>query len=128
MSGITGMRHSRPRRKAKRNQIWQSIRILRRFTLPDLCRTIPGGVSYTNVRKFVSELNRHGIVKKVGRYVGGRTGEYQQYQLVIDSGPTYPTQCPKCKQKLSAKHCEQPKENIEEKSDDDIRPAAAAAR
>lgn len=126
MPGVTGMRHKKPRRNAKRNQIWQSIRILRRFTLPDLRRTIPEGVSYGNVRKFVADLNRHGIVRKVGSYVSGRTGQYQQYQLVNDTGRSYPTECTKCKQKLTAKECKQP-ENREENTDDDIRPTAASA-
>lgn len=131
------MRHSKPRRTAVRNQIWQSMRILRRFTLVDLCRTVPGGVSYGNVRKFVADLSRHNIVRKVGTYTSGRAGSYQQYQLVKDSGPLYPTFCSKCGQKLTAKTCqlknkEADKEADKEKytqepTDDDIRQNATAA-
>lgn len=106
MPGVTGMRHAKGRHKAIRNQIWQSLRILRRFTLPDVCRTIPEGAKYANVRKFVSNLHRHGYVAKAAGYTSGRAGSYQVYTLVKDVGPNYPTTCARCGGNLNLQHCE----------------------
>ena len=94
MPGIQGMTTRRPRMNAVRRRVWQSMRILRRFTLPDLCRT--ASASMSNVRKFVRRLESHGYVAKHGRFVGGRAGEYQAWRLVHDIGPDYPMRCERC--------------------------------
>lgn len=101
MPGVEGMKHRKGRTKATRRKMWNSIRIIRRFTLPDICRTVEAA-QYANVRKFVSSLERHGYVAKDGRYRGGRPGEYQTYRLVIDAGPEYPTICSRCRQSLAS--------------------------
>jgi DNA-binding IclR family transcriptional regulator len=101
MPGVKGMHHKTGRTNAVRRQIWQSIRILRRFTLPDILRTLPGKAEYANVRKFVASLERHGYVRKTGRYTSGRAGEYQLYSLVVDAGPEYPTVCTACGRTLA---------------------------
>ncbi len=101
MPGVEGMKHRKGRTKATRRKMWNSIRIIRRFTLPDICRTVEAA-QYANVRKFVSSLERHGYVAKDGRYRGGRPGEYQTYRLVIDAGPEYPTVCGRCRQSLAS--------------------------
>lgn len=116
MPGVKGMHHKTGRIKAVRRQVWQSIRILRRFTLPDIMRTIPGGVEYANVRKFVASLERHGYVRKTGRYTGGRAGEYQLYSLVVDAGPEYPTVCAECGRTLAQPCTEKEKEREKEKA------------
>lgn len=116
MSGTPGMRHSKGRHKAIRNQIWQSIRIIRTFTLADICRTVPEGAKYANVRKFVSNLHRHGYVSKAPGYTGGRAGSLQVYRLTNDVGPNYPTTCEICKENLNVAACisEEIKKQIEE--------------
>lgn len=94
MAGVNGMTARRPRANAMRRKVWQSMRILRRFTIPDLCRT--SGASLTNTRKFIRRLAAHGYVAKQGRFIGGRPGEYQAWRLVRDIGPDYPTRCGTC--------------------------------
>jgi len=72
-----------------RQKIWQSMRIMKRFTIPDIMRTVPGS-TYTNVYKFFNRLEKSGYVGKVGVYVSGRPGEYQGYALLKDTGPVMP--------------------------------------
>jgi hypothetical protein len=94
MPGVKGMVYSRPRQRTVRRKIWQSMRILLRFTIPDLCRT--ACASQSNVKKFVRNLTIHGYVAKHGDYVSGRKGSYQEFRLVRNIGPDYPTVCDRC--------------------------------
>lgn len=94
MSGKKGMVPTRPKAGCKRRNIWRSIRILRVFTVSDLCRT--ASVEYDNARKFVRNLNRHTYVAKHGEHTRGRGGSFQSYRLVRDIGPEYPTVCDLC--------------------------------
>lgn len=103
MSGKKGMHHSKPEQSLRRN-IWRSIRIMRAFTIPALMRTVPGATEH-NVRSFLIRLNRHGVIAKNGENHRGRTGDFQQFRLVINCGPEYPTVCPTCGKPLS-KLCE----------------------
>lgn len=102
MSGKKGMLRSTPK-TALRNDIWRSMRIMRAFTLPDIMRTVPKATE-DNIRNFLIQLTRHGLIAKNNGYVSGRSGQYQQFRLINDTGPTYPTICPKCSQSLS-KQC-----------------------
>lgn len=106
MSGTKGMQHTRIRPAAIRNNIWRSMRIMRRFTMPDIMRTVPG-LKYVNLRKFVRTLLNHGIIAIQSSNVSGRAGSYAQYRLVTDSGPACPIKCSICGQPLS-KQCEKP--------------------
>jgi hypothetical protein len=99
VSGIKGMVASKPRQNGVRRKVWQSMRILRRFTIPDLCRT--SGASVSNVRKFVRHLARHGYVARQGTYVSGRPGSYQGWRLVKNIGPEYPLRCEICGNPMS---------------------------
>ena len=99
MAGIKGMGYNAPRKKALRSKIWQSMRIMRRFTAVDLCRTT--GAGRNNVRKFIRCLEAHGYVAQHGRYVGGRAGVFRGLRLVKDVGPAYPTRCEVCGRPLS---------------------------
>ena len=94
MPGIKGMTAGAPREGALRNKIWQSMRILRRFCIADLCRT--AGATRGNVRKFVKRLEIHGYIAQDGTYVGGRAGEFRPLRLVRDTGPHYPMRCQHC--------------------------------
>lgn len=98
MPGYSGMVAAKPRRDTVRYKVWRSIRILRRFTIPDLVRT--SGAKTSNTRRFVRGLVRHGYAVPVGTYVSGRTGSYQGYRLVRDTGPDHPTRCHHCGQPL----------------------------
>jgi len=99
MAGIKGMAASRPRQGTVRCKVWQSMRSLGRFTIPDLCRTTGGTVN--NVRKFVRSLVRHGYVAAQGDRVSGRAGEYQGWRLVKNIGRDYPTVCERCGRALT---------------------------
>ncbi|MBI4928161.1 MAG: hypothetical protein HY835_10375 [Anaerolineae bacterium] len=106
MPGIKGMTAAEPRQGALRNRIWQSMRILRRFTIIDLART--AGATRGNVRKFVKRLEVHGYVAQEGGYVGGRAGEFRGLRLVKDVGPQYPTRCETCGRPLGSECGGQP--------------------
>ncbi len=94
MPGVRGMQHTAHRKNALRSKIWQSMRILRRFTIVDLCRTT--GARRDNVKKFVRRLEVHGYVAQHGTYVGGRAGIFRGLRLVKDVGPRYPLCCEIC--------------------------------
>ena len=100
MSGKKGMIHKKINKNFMRYHIWQSMRVLRRFTIPDLCRT--SGAGYNNVKKFLHVLRNHGYVAPFGKYIGGgRAGEYKGWRLVRDIGPDYPIHCDRCGNPLS---------------------------
>lgn len=88
MAGMSGMK-----RKANstcfRQKMWQSMRILKRFSIPDVLRTVPG-TSYSNAINFFGRLEKAGFIGKVGSYISGRAGEYQAYALLKDTGPVMP--------------------------------------
>lgn len=109
MPGIKGMTAAKPRSNAQRRKIWQSMRIMRRFTIPDLCRT--AGTRRSNTRKFLLRLVVHGYAAPFGTFTGGRAGEYQSWRIVKDTGPDYPLRCEICGRAL-CEPCE--KENSNE--------------
>ncbi len=100
MPGIKGMTPSAPPQTALRNKIWQSMRIMRRFTIADLCRT--AGAKRGNVRKFVKRLECHGYVEQIGNWSPGRVGVFRGLRLVKDIGPKYPMRCNTCGRPLGS--------------------------
>lgn len=114
MPGKKGMLRSTPETALRKN-VWRSIRIMRAFTLPDLMRTVPLASEH-NIRRFLIQLNRHGVIAKNKGYISGRSGQYQQFRLVNDYGPIYPNICPVCGQSLS-KQCKKPETNTETETD-----------
>lgn len=72
-----------------RQKMWQSMRILKRFTIPDILRTVQGS-TLTNAYKYFGRMEKAGIIGKVGSYISGRPGEYQAYALMKDTGPVMP--------------------------------------
>jgi hypothetical protein len=99
MAGIKGMLPAKPKKNAMRRKVWQSMRIMRHFTGPDLCRASGAGLS--NVCHFIRALARHGYIAKDRGYVSGRAGVYQPWRLVRDIGPDYPMRCDRCGLSLS---------------------------
>ena len=90
MAGKSGMK-MQPAINSQRQKMWQSMRILRRFTIAAILRTIPGDdITYANAQKFIRNLTKHNYVAKTGAYSGGRRGDAQEYILVNNTGPTVP--------------------------------------
>lgn len=81
-------------------RLLRSIRIHRRFAIPDLLRSVPG-VSRKSAANFVKRLERHGYVAPIPGHVSGRPGSHQWYRLVCDPGPEVPETCPHCKNRLN---------------------------
>ena len=83
------VRKRRAKATCLRQKIWQSMRIMKRFTIPDMLRTV-SELSLTNAYKYFGRMEKAGIIGKVGNYVTGRSGEYQCYSLLINLGPVMP--------------------------------------
>lgn len=71
-----------------RQQAWQTMRVMRRFSVADLCTTAAIGES--NAQKFVTSLARTGYIVVSRDRVNGRPGSRPIYQLVRDTGPRCP--------------------------------------
>lgn len=122
MSGKPGMRRTSAV-NAIRRQIWRSMRILRRFTQPDLLRTVPNA-TMNNVKKYVHMLTCHGYLCKDGTMISGRLGEFQMYRLVRNNGPIHPTRCDVCGESITIKTCVVP-EKKETKKETETEPEVA---
>lgn len=88
MAGKKGM----PRgaiRTCLRQQMWNSMRIMKRFTIPDILRTVPGA-TLANAYKYFGRIEKAGIIGKIGSFKQGRVGEFQAYALLKDIGPVMP--------------------------------------
>jgi hypothetical protein len=77
--------HRKPR---ARDRAWQSIRILRQFTVPDLMATAE--IGRDNARKFLAGLWRAGYLRIVSAKQNGCRGGHTVYQLIRDAGPHAP--------------------------------------
>lgn len=71
-----------------RDRAWQSMRILRRFTLPDLCSTAEIGVD--NVKRYVRGLTHANYLRCVRERQSGRKGGCSAWILIRNSGPQAP--------------------------------------
>jgi len=69
---------------AAKQKMWQSMRIMRFFTISDIAQTAEVSVEYATV--FVNALRRAGYLK---RQVGS-TGCYASHQLLKNTGPHAP--------------------------------------
>jgi hypothetical protein len=88
MSGKLGMHRSAETRRTARDRIWQSMRILRRFSLPDLVATAETGES--NCLKYTRALTAAGILRLVKAKENGKMGGHIQWALSRDLGPKSP--------------------------------------
>lgn len=86
--GKAGMRKRSPSVLEARGKIWNSMRILRTFTRPDLVATAEA--SPDNVKKYVSGLREAGYLALAGQHQSGQAGSYQQFRLVRNTGPVAP--------------------------------------
>ncbi len=71
-----------------RDRIWLSMRMLRRFTLPQLCAA--SEVAEGNARTYLQALTRVGILRKVQVNTSSKAGCYSVYALLKDTGPQAP--------------------------------------
>ena len=76
------------RQPKARDRAWQSMRILRTFTQPDLAATAEIGMA--NVKKYVNGLVKSGYLRVVRERDSGRKGGHAVYRLVRDTGPKAP--------------------------------------
>lgn len=76
-----------PRAKA-RARLWQSMRILRRFTLPMLMTTAE--TKFDNTRIYVRALCVAGLIRQATPKRNGRKGGHMEWILVRDAGPRAP--------------------------------------
>lgn len=89
MSGRVGQVKLAPMPAGRgRQRMWQSMRVLRQFTIADLAATTetpPNSVSH-----YVRALRDAGYVRCVQPVQSGRTAGHACYALVRDSGPAAP--------------------------------------
>lgn len=89
MSGRTGQIKRAPLRADQgRSRMWQSMRVMRRFTVADLVATAEVGDSAAT--KYVRYLLRAGYLRCVVAKLNGRTGGHAHYRLLKDTGPFAP--------------------------------------
>ena len=69
-------------------RVWQSMRVMRRFTTANLQATAEAGESA--VRKYLMALRQAGYVRLVQARSSGHAGSRDVWALVRDSGPAAP--------------------------------------
>lgn len=106
MSGKPGQMHRQPKAGTDRRLIWQSMRILKRFTLPDLMRT--SGAGLDNAKKFAAALTRHGYLRDNEDWRRGEPGSFKSWSLRINPGPDYPLVCARCGRPITSRECVEP--------------------
>lgn len=78
-----GGRKTRAAVGTQRHKAWQSMRIMRRFTIPDIMRT--SGISKDNINRYLPWLVIEGYVAFEGRKgVRGQMGSNGVYRLIKD--------------------------------------------
>lgn len=86
-------------------QIWQSIRIHRKFNVLEIVPTItvkgadPEKI-YTITNRYLRGLRRHGHIQKTGPSNSGALGQRQAYQLINDIVAA-PIHCPVCDTRIT---------------------------
>lgn len=83
--GAISKRRNKP---AAQLRLWAAMRILRRFTLPDLVTIAE--VSYDHARKLLNRLDAAGYVRKAVANDNGYPGSYAVFLLYRDTGPKPP--------------------------------------
>lgn len=71
-----------------RDRAWQSMRMLRSFTLPDLMATAE--IGYDNAKRYVAGLERSGYIRRAVDKRNGRKGGHVVWMLVRNTGPQAP--------------------------------------
>ncbi|MEJ1402533.1 MAG: hypothetical protein RPU61_03315 [Candidatus Sedimenticola sp. (ex Thyasira tokunagai)] len=76
------------RQPVARDRAWQSMRILRQFTIPDLMGTADMGKD--NARRYIRGLVLAGYLIVSRKKRNGHKGGHEVYRLVRDTGPRAP--------------------------------------
>ena len=76
------------RKPCDRARIWTSMRVMRRFTLPELIVTAQAGES--NARCYIGELHAAGYIAIAVPFRRGAIGGHQVWRLVRNTGPHAP--------------------------------------
>ncbi len=71
-----------------RQKIWNTIRITRSFTKPEVCAAAEVSMAVTS--RYVNELIRWGYVRRISIGRPGEIAGYARYRLIRDTGPEYP--------------------------------------
>lgn len=85
---VIGARSSRRPATDARARAWTSMRILRRFTAPDLITS--ASVTPENAQKYLRELERAGFIRRLPGFRSGVPGHFLTFQLVRNAGPKAP--------------------------------------
>lgn len=89
MSGRAGQVKRTPMDPAKgRSRMWQSMRVLRTFTVADVMASAEVGASAA--RKYVLYLRKAGYLSCIVPRESGRTGGHAHYRLLKNTGPFAP--------------------------------------
>lgn len=132
MAGKRGMKRKSDTSTVRRN-IWRSIRIHKKFNVPDIQRSVPNS-TYNNVCKYISLLLKHGYISKVQGFRAGHIGQFQTYRLERNPGPEHPNRCDRCGEPLTSaclfekqQKEKETKKETKEVTDDHNRPDAITA-
>lgn len=71
-----------------RYRAWQAMRIMRRFTIPDIAAT--ADISISSATKYISALLAAGYLRIVLAKRTGVAGGYPVYAMIRNSGPRHP--------------------------------------
>ena len=88
---------------------WGSIRILQKFTIPDLIRTSDLDITESEIKKLViwlSDLEIHGYIEKTSSKSSEKNIYFQQYHLRRNTGPLYPKICDICGHYITKNVCQ----------------------
>ena len=88
MARLPGARSQRRTKYDAQAKLWAAMRILRRFTLPELVTVT--AVNYDHTRKFLKRLDQAGYVRKLAANDNGRAGSFAVFCLYRDTGPKPP--------------------------------------
>lgn len=78
-----GGRKTKMSPKSARYKAWQSMRIFRRFTVPDIIRT--SGIKRDNLHQYLPWLVEEGYVaEEIRKGKTGQAGSYKVYRLAKD--------------------------------------------
>lgn len=88
MAGVKGC-VKRSQVQPGQQQAWQAMRILRRFTLPQLLTTCPK-LAHRTARHYLGRLRCCGYVERVARRLSGVPGSHDTYALRRNTGPVAP--------------------------------------
>ena len=88
MARQRGSYTKKPRKITARYRAWQSMRILRRFSIQDLVAT--AWISKVNAKKYVSLLQQCGYVRTAIANRNGCRGDHAVYRLTKNTGPKPP--------------------------------------